>query len=243
IVGTVDRQAHARLLGRDIGPGADSVRVRPLLRHQEVDELVVIELHDVRELALERLLERELPFIRKAYLGTRCRGGEVGLLGGDGEHAAAGRVRLERNGRSRIDVAYHRVQAFHHGPRIAARRGAGNRGADRLLVVEIRMRGKGGAQNGAEGDACDTHRHSSLIVGSALEGAAIMAQMKLPTNMRAVEIAKPGGPEVLQPVERPLPSPKPNEILIKVAAAGVNRPDVLQRSGNYPVPPDASDLP
>src|SRR4051812_11703103 len=61
--------------------------------------------------------------------------------------------------------------------------------------------------------------------------------------MRAVEISKPGGPEVLKPVDRPKPQPKPSEILIKVAAAGVNRPDVLQRSGNYPVPPDASDLP
>jgi NADPH2:quinone reductase len=61
--------------------------------------------------------------------------------------------------------------------------------------------------------------------------------------MRAVEITKPGGPEVLQPVDRPVPVPKENEILIKVAAAGVNRPDVLQRTGNYPVPPDASDLP
>ena len=70
-----------------------------------------------------------------------------------------------------------------------------------------------------------------------------MAQMTLPQNMRAVEIAKPGGPEVLRPTERALPAPKPNELLIKVAAAGVNRPDVLQRSGNYPVPPDASDLP
>jgi NADPH2:quinone reductase len=67
----------------------------------------------------------------------------------------------------------------------------------------------------------------------------MMAQMK----MRAVEISKPGGPEVLKPTERPRPVPKPNEILVKVAAAGVNRPDVLQRSGNYPVPPDASDLP
>jgi len=67
--------------------------------------------------------------------------------------------------------------------------------------------------------------------------------MPLPTQMRAVEVSQPGGPEVLRPVERPLPSPKPNEILVKVAAAGVNRPDVLQRMGNYPVPPDASDLP
>ncbi len=61
--------------------------------------------------------------------------------------------------------------------------------------------------------------------------------------MRAVEISKPGGPEVLRPVDRPQPAPGPNEILVKVAAAGVNRPDILQRMGNYPVPPDASDLP
>jgi NADPH2:quinone reductase len=61
--------------------------------------------------------------------------------------------------------------------------------------------------------------------------------------MRAVEITKPGGPEVLKPADRPVPAPRENEILIKVAAAGVNRPDVLQRTGNYPVPPDASDLP
>jgi NADPH2:quinone reductase len=61
--------------------------------------------------------------------------------------------------------------------------------------------------------------------------------------MRAVEISQPGPPEVLKPADRPKPAPKPHEILIKVAAAGVNRPDVLQRTGNYPVPPDASDLP
>jgi NADPH2:quinone reductase len=61
--------------------------------------------------------------------------------------------------------------------------------------------------------------------------------------MRCVEISKPGGPEVLVAAERPAPSPKPDEILVKVAAAGVNRPDVLQRMGRYPVPPGASDLP
>ena len=61
--------------------------------------------------------------------------------------------------------------------------------------------------------------------------------------MRAVEITQPGGPEVLKPAERPMPAPRENEILVKVAAAGVNRPDVLQRTGNYPVPPGASDLP
>ncbi|HEU4646504.1 MAG TPA: NAD(P)H-quinone oxidoreductase [Burkholderiales bacterium] len=61
--------------------------------------------------------------------------------------------------------------------------------------------------------------------------------------MRAIEIEQPGGPEVLRPAERAKPVPKPHEILVKVAAAGVNRPDVLQRMGLYPVPPDASDLP
>jgi NADPH2:quinone reductase len=67
--------------------------------------------------------------------------------------------------------------------------------------------------------------------------------MSLADKMRAVEITRPGPPEVLKVAERPLPVPKPNEILVKVAAAGVNRPDVLQRTGNYPVPPGASDLP
>jgi NADPH2:quinone reductase len=61
--------------------------------------------------------------------------------------------------------------------------------------------------------------------------------------MRVVQIEKPGGPEVLRPAERARPEPKPREILVKVAAAGVNRPDVLQRMGVYAVPPDASDLP
>jgi len=61
--------------------------------------------------------------------------------------------------------------------------------------------------------------------------------------MRAVEIAKPGGPEVLTPAERALPQPRAGEILVKVAAAGVNRPDVMQRMGRYAPPPDASDLP
>ncbi len=61
--------------------------------------------------------------------------------------------------------------------------------------------------------------------------------------MKCIEISKPGGPEVLVLAERPAPAPKAKEILIKVAAAGVNRPDVLQRMGHYPVPPDASDLP
>src|SRR5690625_7180021 len=61
--------------------------------------------------------------------------------------------------------------------------------------------------------------------------------------MTAIEITTPGGPEVLQPVQRPVPQPKPGQVLIKVAAAGVNRPDVAQRTGAYPPPPGASDLP
>jgi NADPH2:quinone reductase len=61
--------------------------------------------------------------------------------------------------------------------------------------------------------------------------------------MRAIEITQPGPPDVLKPCERPVPVPKAGEVLIKVHAAGVNRPDVLQRTGNYPVPPGASDLP
>ncbi|POF31096.1 NAD(P)H-quinone oxidoreductase [Roseibium marinum] len=65
----------------------------------------------------------------------------------------------------------------------------------------------------------------------------------LPDSMTAVAISEPGGPEVLMLENRPLPEPAPGEILIRVAAAGVNRPDVLQRSGAYPPPKGASDLP
>lgn len=61
--------------------------------------------------------------------------------------------------------------------------------------------------------------------------------------MKAIEISRLGGPEVLVPVNRPIPQPGPGEVLIKVAAAGINRPDVFQRAGNYPPPPGASDLP
>jgi NADPH2:quinone reductase len=61
--------------------------------------------------------------------------------------------------------------------------------------------------------------------------------------MRAIEITQPGKPDVLQLCERPVPTLKPGEVLIKVHAAGINRPDVLQRLGKYPVPPGASELP
>jgi NADPH2:quinone reductase len=66
---------------------------------------------------------------------------------------------------------------------------------------------------------------------------------QLPAQMTAVGISRPGGPEVLLPETRTVPKPGPGEILIKVRAAGVNRPDVAQRSGAYPPPPGASDLP
>ena len=64
-----------------------------------------------------------------------------------------------------------------------------------------------------------------------------------PVRMRCVEIVEPGGPEVLQAMERPVPPPLPGDALIRVAAAGVNRPDALQRAGAYPPPEGASDLP
>jgi len=62
-------------------------------------------------------------------------------------------------------------------------------------------------------------------------------------TMRAIEITKPGGPEVLQLVERPMAEPKHGQVVIRVAYAGVNRPDALQRAGMYAPPPTASDLP
>lgn len=65
----------------------------------------------------------------------------------------------------------------------------------------------------------------------------------LPAMMTAIAITEPGGPMVLKPEKRPLPEPREGEILVRVRAAGVNRPDVFQRKGAYPPPPGASDLP
>jgi NADPH2:quinone reductase len=65
----------------------------------------------------------------------------------------------------------------------------------------------------------------------------------IPGYMTAIEIVRWGGPEVLQACRRAIPKPGPGEVLIKVAAAGVNRPDVMQRKGLYPPPPGASDIP
>ncbi|MCW2236260.1 NAD(P)H-quinone oxidoreductase [Azospirillum canadense] len=65
----------------------------------------------------------------------------------------------------------------------------------------------------------------------------------LPDSMTCIEISQPGGPEVLRAVQRPAPVPGPGEVLVAVEAAGVNRPDLLQRQGRYDPPPGASDLP
>lgn len=65
----------------------------------------------------------------------------------------------------------------------------------------------------------------------------------IPSSMRAIEITQPGTPDVLRPTTRPTPEPGPGEVLIQVSAAGVNRPDVMQRQGMYAPPPGASDLP
>src|SRR5260370_26981534 len=80
-----------------------------------------------------------------------------------------------------------------------------------------------------------------LQILSAFGQGQIMEQ--LPGQMTVIGISKPGGPEVLLPETRAVPTPGPGEILVKVMAAGVNRPDVAQRSGAYPPPPGASDLP
>lgn len=71
-----------------------------------------------------------------------------------------------------------------------------------------------------------------------------MAQeTQTPTNMRVTEISAPGGPDVLRATTRPVPTPGPGEVLVRIRAAGVNRPDILQRKGLYPPPAGASDIP
>ena len=65
----------------------------------------------------------------------------------------------------------------------------------------------------------------------------------IPATQTVIEISKPGGPEVLVPGTRPVPEPKASEVLIRIAAAGINRADTLQRQGRYPMPPGASDIP
>lgn len=65
----------------------------------------------------------------------------------------------------------------------------------------------------------------------------------IPETMTAIEVREPGGPEMLQPTKRPVPKPGKGEVLLKIAAAGINRADVLQRQGKYPMPPGTTDIP
>src|SRR6185295_5160335 len=82
------------------------------------------------------------------------------------------------------------------------------------------------------------HRAGRAAAGTGDEPRGVWGR-----GMIAIEIREPGGPEVLVPVERPTPVPAAGEVLIKVAAAGVNRPDVFQRLGRYPPPPGVTDIP
>lgn len=65
----------------------------------------------------------------------------------------------------------------------------------------------------------------------------------IPETMTAITVTKPGGPDVLEPITLPVPQPGPGEVLVRVDAAGVNRPDIMQRQGNYPPPPGVSNIP
>jgi putative PIG3 family NAD(P)H quinone oxidoreductase len=81
------------------------------------------------------------------------------------------------------------------------------------------------------------------VVQIGMAGQPMAVEDSIPSEMMAIGIPVPGGPEALVPQRRPVPVPAADEVLIKVAAAGVNRPDVMQRLGKYPPPPGASDIP
>src|ERR1700733_13904509 len=91
------------------------------------------------------------------------------------------------------------------------------------------------------GDRNGCHTGGGLLKRLASETPR--TPMTLPSRMTAIAIRAPGGPEMLVPEQRPVPTPGPGEILVKVAAAGVNRPDVMQRKGLYPPPKGAPDIP
>jgi putative PIG3 family NAD(P)H quinone oxidoreductase len=82
-----------------------------------------------------------------------------------------------------------------------------------------------------------------FAVFQSLEQPRERMVMQIPERMACVEISEPGGPEVLKPTSRPTPAPADGEVLIKVAAAGINGPDIYQRRGLYPAPPGTTDLP
>ena len=84
---------------------------------------------------------------------------------------------------------------------------------------------------------------SVLMQATPIKTTSLDLTPKVLQMMRTVDITSPGAPEVLRPGQRPMPQAGVGELLIRVSASGVNRPDVLQRTGNYPVPPGASDVP
>src|ERR1700734_3439888 len=91
---------------------------------------------------------------------------------------------------------------------------------------------------------CPTSCNAPLPgLGDGKSSDAEEKSMSVPLEMTVVEIAAPGGPEQLKVAQRPVPRPGDDEVLVRVAAAGVNRPDVMQRQGRYPPPPGASDIP
>ena len=88
----------------------------------------------------------------------------------------------------------------------------------------------------------DRHPWAAALTGAGRVSISAAMERDIPSQMVAIEAQQPGGPEVLVPVECPVPQPRPDEVLIRVAAAGVNRPDLLQRRGFYPPPPGAPDI-
>src|SRR5262249_34849182 len=89
----------------------------------------------------------------------------------------------------------------------------------------------------------ETHAFASPPFRVQYARAPVPGIMVVGIDVRAIEIRTPGGPDVLVETERPKPSPAAGEVLVKVAAAGVNRPDVMQRMGHYPPPSGITDIP
>ena len=82
-----------------------------------------------------------------------------------------------------------------------------------------------------------------MLMIQKVQRGGLYSRMSLPDTMAVVEIAQPGPPEGLQVGRRSVPVPTVGEVLVRVAAAGINRADTMQRQGNYPPPPGASDIP
>lgn len=117
----------------------------------------------------------------------------------------------------------------------------GNRQRIEILLCQKRDRIAGTRRKVIEIHSCNVDRATPAVNKRAGQGGAKKAVM-IPATMQAIDPATAGGPEVLVPVERAVPKPGRGEVLIKVAAAGVNRPDVLQRQGKYPPPPGAPSI-